>query len=60
MAKIKKWKKRNKVTDLLFLAGLFIGLGVGMIYNQVAVGVLIGMGCGFAGMFVATLMMKKK
>ena len=53
-------KKRNKTAELLFVAGLFIGLGIGMLYNQVAAGVLIGMGCGFAGMFIAAVIMKKK
>ncbi len=55
------WKNKNKqVIDLLFVGGLFIGLGIGMIYNQVAAGVLIGMGCGFIASFVAKLLMKKK
>lgn len=60
MAKTKKWKKRSKLPDLLFVAGLFIGLGLGMLYNQVAAGVLIGMGCGFIAMFIAAVIMKKK
>jgi hypothetical protein len=52
-------KKKKKGAELLFIAGLFIGLGIGMIYNQVAAGVLIGMGCGSAAWFIAALLMKK-
>jgi hypothetical protein len=53
-------KKKKHVGELLFVAGLFIGLGIGMLYNQVAPGVLIGMGCGFIAWFVAALLIKKE
>jgi hypothetical protein len=36
-----------------------IGLGVGMIYNQVAAGVLIGLGVGFLATFIASKIGKK-
>jgi len=59
--KIMAWKKKKKhVAELLFVGGLFIGLGIGMIYNQVAAGVLIGMGCGFIASFIARVLMKQK
>ena len=55
-----KRKKEKHIADLLFIAGLFIGLGIGMIFNHATAGVLIGMGCGFIASFVAKLLMKRK
>jgi hypothetical protein len=37
---------------LVFIACLLIGIGMGIAYDQVAVGVLIGLGCGFLGSFI--------
>ena len=53
-------KRKKRVEEILIAAGLFIGLGIGMIYNMVAPGVLIGFGCGLAASFIAKLLMKKK
>ena len=39
-------------SDLLIPGGLLIGIGIGMIYNQVAAGTLIGLGAGFIAAFV--------
>jgi hypothetical protein len=43
---------RQKPGDLVFAACLFIGLGVGIALNQVAAGVLIGLGVGFLGLVI--------
>ena len=61
MAKKKKvGDKDKKIRDLIFVACLFIGLGLGMLYGNVAVGVLIGLGCGFLGMFITMLALRKR
>ncbi|MFC1728619.1 hypothetical protein ACFLZ7_04100 [Nanoarchaeota archaeon] len=47
---MKKVKNKN---GMLVGAGLFIGIGVGMLYNQVAVGTLIGLGVGLLAAWIA-------
>jgi len=59
MAKKQK-KDEKKPRDLLFLACLFIGLGLGMKYGQTAIGVLLGIGVGFLAAFVYETVIKKK
>jgi hypothetical protein len=49
-------KKRKGVTGVAIPAGLLIGLGVGLLVDQVAAGCLIGLGGGFLGMIVLRLM----
>jgi hypothetical protein len=51
--------KKKNVNAMLIPAGCLIGLGVGMIYNQVAAGVLIGLGVGFLATFIASKIGKK-
>jgi len=45
-------KKRKGITGLAIVAGLFIGLGVGFLVDEVAAGLFIGLGAGFLGMIV--------
>jgi len=45
-------KKRRGVTGLAMPAGLFIGLGVGFLVNNIPAGVLLGLGGGFLGMAI--------
>jgi hypothetical protein len=59
MAKKAK-KEEKKPRDLLFLACLFIGLGIGIYYNMTAVGVLTGIGVGFLAAFIYEVAVKKK
>jgi hypothetical protein len=40
-------KKSDTVGGLVFVGPLMIGLGLGIYYNQTAVGVLVGLGAGF-------------
>ena len=39
--------KSDIVGGLVFVGPLMIGLGLGILYNQTAVGVLVGLGVGF-------------
>lgn len=43
---------RRDLAFLVFMACLLIGIGIGIAYDQVVVGVLVGLGCGFLGSFV--------
>ena len=43
----KKKIKSNVVGGLVFVGALMIGIGLGMFYNQTAVGTMIGLGVGF-------------
>ncbi|MFC1645490.1 hypothetical protein ACFL08_05715 [Patescibacteria group bacterium] len=45
-------KKDKKIGKLLVSAGLFIGIGVGLIIDNVAAGTLIGLGVGFLATFL--------
>ena len=53
-------KDEKKPRDLLFLACLFIGLGVGINYDKTAIGVLIGIGVGFLAAFLYETLIRKK
>jgi hypothetical protein len=45
-------KKRTGVTGLAIPAGLFIGIGIGMLIDNIAAGALLGLGAGFVGMII--------
>jgi len=47
-----KPKKVNGVTGLAIPAGLFIGIGVGLLVDNTSAGVLLGLGVGFLGMII--------
>lgn len=49
---VKKKKKEKDPRDYIFPAFVLIGLGIGMFFNQTAVGVLIGVGVGFLALFI--------
>lgn len=53
-------KKKEDVPGLAFVGCLFIGLALGMVYGNVAVGVLGGLGAGFLIMAFLSYLMKKK
>jgi hypothetical protein len=44
--------KNKDSSGVLIPAGLLIGIGLGMLYGQVAAGTLIGLGAGFLAMFL--------
>jgi hypothetical protein len=54
----KKKKKHKDHSGMLIPAGLFVGLGIGLITGQVAGYLLIGLGVGFLASALAN--MKKK
>ena len=45
-------KKNNSSTigGVVFVGFMFIGLALGMLYNNTAVGILLGLGVGFVAM----------
>ena len=43
---------RKDLAFLVFMACLLIGIGIGIAHDQVVVGVLVGLGCGFLGSFI--------
>ncbi len=51
--------KKPGIGTLLVLAGLFLGIGIGMYLDITAVGTLIGMGAGFLGAFIYSAVKKK-
>jgi len=49
---MKKSCKKDKCHEgIMIPAGLFIGIGVGMLVGHVAAGTMIGLGAGFAAFF---------
>lgn len=53
-----KHEDKNEVGGIAFVGSLFIGLGLGIKYNQAAVGVLLGLGIGFILMAILRSMHK--
>lgn len=43
-------EKRADIGGLIFVGCMFLGIGIGMILENVAAGTVIGMGIGFMGM----------
>jgi hypothetical protein len=52
-------KKMEDWMGLFIPGGLFIGMGLGFLYNQLVAGLFIGLGMGFALAATAHLVMKK-
>jgi len=51
-------KKKEKLAGLFIPAGLFIGMGLGFIIDELVGGMFIGLGLGFIGMIVYSLIKK--
>ena len=51
---MKKFKKHSEDdrSGLFIPAGLFVGMGVGFITNQIVGGIFLGLGLGFFGMAI--------
>lgn len=61
MKRIKKFKRIHEDrTDWFIPAGMFIGLGVGLITNQIPGCLLIGFGAGFLISAIISICRKKK
>ena len=55
--------KKNKKEDLSGLgipAGLFMGMGVGFLINEVVAGLFLGLGTGFLLMILIKILTKNK
>lgn len=52
--------KKGDIAGLFIPGGLFIGMGVGFIINQLVGGLFIGLGIGFFCMAIAQLCRPKK
>ena len=57
---IKKKKKEDDRSGLFIPAGLFIGMGVGFIIDQLVGGLFLGLGLGFLCMALTKIKKKKK
>jgi len=55
-----KRKSTSAVGGLIFVGCMFIGGGIGMIFNHADIGGAIGMGVGFIAMAVTWLGFKQK
>jgi len=51
-------KRKSNAIGMAIPAGCLIGLGVGMLYNQIAAGTMVGLGCGFLAAWI-TMLVKK-
>ena len=45
-------KKRKGVTGLAIPAGLFIGMGIGFVFDEITAGIFLGLGGGFLVMII--------
>jgi hypothetical protein len=45
---------------LLIPAGIFIGMGIGFLFDQLVGGIFLGLGLGFLGMFLSQFLKKLK
>ena len=54
-----KKKNTGTVAGLTFVGFMFIGISLGLLFNMVAIGCLLGMGVGFLGMGVVYAILKQ-
>lgn len=50
-----KQKKNKGITGLAIPAGLFIGMGIGFLTDNITAGIFIGLGAGFLTMLIVRL-----
>lgn len=53
-------KRKKSIGGMLIPAGLFIGLGLGFLFDQLIAYLFIGLGIGFVLAFLFMLLEKKK
>ena len=51
--------RRRDISGPLFVAFMFLGMGIGFLFDKVAPGLFIGMGLGFFAMAVARALMRE-
>ncbi|MDG6218235.1 MAG: hypothetical protein QCI00_02200 [Candidatus Thermoplasmatota archaeon] len=59
MREKKEKSKSDTVGGLVFVGPLMIGIGLGIYFNQTAVGVLVGLGVGFILFGLVKALMKE-
>ena len=59
MRKNKEKSKSDTVGGFVFVGPLMIGVGLGIFYNQTAVGALVGLGVGFILFGLVKALMKE-
>jgi hypothetical protein len=59
MREKKKKSKSDTVGGFVFVGPLMIGIGIGIYFNQTAVGVLVGLGVGFILFGLVKALMKE-
>jgi len=60
MARKEKESKADTVGGLMFVGPLMIGIGLGIYFDQTAVGVLVGLGFGFILYGLVKALVKEK
>jgi len=58
MMKKREKSKSDTIGGFVFVGPLLIGIGLGIYYNQTAVGVLVGLGVGFILFGIVKALMK--
>lgn len=58
MSDTKKESKWSGAGSYVFLGCMFVGIGLGMFFDNTGVGIMIGMGVGFVGMGLISLLNK--
>ncbi len=58
MMKKREKSKSDTVGEIVFVGPLLIGIGLGIYYNQAAVGVLVGLGVSFILFGIVKALMK--
>ena len=55
-----KMKNSSAIGGVVFVGCMFIGLGLGMFYHHLVVGLMLGMGIGFVAMGVVWAIFRQK
>lgn len=58
--KEEKKKKRSDVSGLAIPAGLFVGMGVGFLIDELVAGLFIGLGAGFLLMLIMLVILRDR
>ena len=53
----KQQKKNNGVSGVAVPAGIFIGMGVGFLIDNLTAGIFLGLGGGFLGMIILRIIL---
>jgi hypothetical protein len=53
-------KKQWNITGVAIPAGLFIGMGVGLLVDNITAGIFLGLGGGFLAMMIGMLILRIK